>query len=329
MCKSLTNNNYLLFVVLIFYSSCIEHAVPEVEDAIKRASDMKENIIIIDIDKVSFEQMGDDKKFRENLVLLTDKIKSYKPSVIFFNGSFIKKLDNERNFANELNRGFRTISTFKVNTEGAEVNFTDEVKRKIGPIVRGYSRGLYNGIFKFNGIIFPSIEIIKKSKALCSYVPYVDKEEVKQFIFPYNQYGDYLFENCSTVIANEFLIPYGLLIGYDEFEERFMLKSLWENDIGPIKYINKKNYFTPNRLEIKFKAFRKVSAVDFLNSSNIVNIGSGYIFIVNMSETAYKTALGERMLESEILASEVYTFLDSISAPLTFENKVKRIIHYR
>lgn len=285
------------------------------DDQISAIVSSKEHIIIIDIDKESDEYIGYGKKFRKSSIRIAAKVRSYKPSVIYFNNSFLGEQGGEKNFAEELNKDFPTISAFEVNTSYAKINFSENVKYMIGSTIPIHIGNVDNTEKFFTGVAFPDIEIIKKSKAICSYVLSPNENEEIAFINPYNQYSEYLFENCPLTIANVFLSKYNLNIKYIRSSEvggHFFLFSDKSNHNSPLMHLNDINVSGHHRLPIKFKSFRKIGAKLFLESNDI-RIAPGYIFIINTSSVLFKTANGQIVSGSEILASELYTLLDSVS----------------
>lgn len=302
----------LVILLLVNSHSCKKTEIKELEGSIKAANELKEKILIIDVDEKTHKYMGKDNKFRKGLIELADKIKIYNPSIIFYNISFIKNLGGEAAFAKEINRGEPIISRFDINNDKKEKNFTSEIKETLPDIVKGYTKGDYDHSFTFTGINFPSIEIVKRSRALCSYVVFSYEENENDIVTPFNQYGNFLFESCPVTIANKLLSPIGLLILFNKREGKFFLHSLWDKSFGFVKFLGESDDSKPFRLHIKYKDFKKINGIEFLEKENM-DIPKGFIFIVNVSDGKYKTSEGKDRLETEILASELYTLLDAVS----------------
>ncbi|EMO64555.1 CHASE2 domain protein [Leptospira borgpetersenii serovar Pomona str. 200901868] len=210
---------YILLCISII--SCNYYTDTKLEEV----SNQKEKIVLIDIDAESDKYMGERKKFRDNLIRLVNKIRSLRPSVIYLNNSFIDSKGGEEAFAAELNRNIATISAFELNDSGREVNFTKEIKDQIGKTIKGRFYGKIDN-YGFTGINFPSIEIIKKSKAICSSKYYINDSNEVEFVYSLNRYKNYEFENCPFTVANEYLISYGLKIALDKIEGKIALYSM-------------------------------------------------------------------------------------------------------
>ncbi len=299
---------YYLFLIfcLCFYGSCYD---AKLELSLREISERKDRIFIIDIDDESDLYMGKRKKFRDSLIKMVDKIKKLQPSVIYLNNSFINSSGGEKEFAEKLNHTIATISTFELNSDDQEINFTEKVWNSIGTIIKGRYNKFHNQYYRFSGVNFPSFEIIRRSKAICASRSYTNKKGEIEIIYPFHEYGQYLFENCPVTIANEFIGSYKMKIDYDEIEGRFALYSTKDQRL--IKYLNHEMQGGYEVVPIEFKTFRRFSGKAFLE--NEIQIDPGYIFIINTLDKSFKVPLNREISNSEVLASMVYTLLDLVS----------------
>ncbi len=308
--KNIMKYSYILLLLFIF---CKKNSNLEDNQFFEEISVRKQNIFIIDIGDDDYSYMGGRLRFRENLIKMVDRIKKLKPSVIYINNSFLifDKRD-EKLFSEKLNRGLATISTFDLNGSEKEENFTDEVKGQIGKIIKGKFNDYDGEYYGFNGISFPPIEIINKSKAICSSKYYLNEKNQVEFIYPYNRYENYLFENCPFTVVNEFLNLYQLKVALDENEGRIALYMRKNGRMKKIKYLKNETKNEHNVMTIKFSKFRKLSGKEFLENDGI-RVDPGYIFIVNPLDISFKVSGDKSAPNSEVFASMVYTLLDLVS----------------
>ncbi|TGK34699.1 hypothetical protein EHQ13_01025 [Leptospira gomenensis] len=296
---------YILLGISIV--SCNYYIDPKLEEI----SNQKEKIVLVDIDAESDEYMGERKKFRDSLIKMVDKIKKLRPSVIYLNNSFINSSGGEKEFATELNRNMATISAFELNDSGEEINFTEDIKNQIGKTIKGRFYGRADN-YGFTGINFPSIEIVKKSKAICSSKYYINDSNEVEFVYSLNRYKNYEFENCPFTVVNEYLISYGLKIALDKIEGKVALYSINNGKIKKIKNLNQIFEKKYNAIPIKFKTFRKFTGKEILEKEEI-KIDLGYIYIINTLDIPVKVKYNRMISNSEVFGSMVYTLLDSIT----------------
>lgn len=310
----------LSYVEIFLFFNCIRQH-PSVAQAVLKGSDRKNSIILIDMSSDDFEKM-DPEKFRMAILKVTAKIQNFHPALIHLNNAFSGGMKGDKEFAEDLNSDFPTISAFELSEEEVEKNVPRDLKLRI---LRGNIPGTdifrSNQIFQYKGIKFPYYEMVNSSRALCSYIMEANEKDEIELIHYYNRYKDHLFTNCPVVLANEVLKEYKLQITYDHFEGRFILFSYMSDQPGPIKYIDENSFLEDHKLPIEFKEFPEYDGMKFLDSDDL-KIPAGSIFIINTTNQKFKTTAHKELTGTQILASEVYTLLDSISKPLTFRNKV-------
>ncbi|EQA37235.1 hypothetical protein LEP1GSC047_3753 [Leptospira inadai serovar Lyme str. 10] len=302
------------FIVFISIFFVCKNSFSDIEERLKLIELQKENISIIEIENNRDFKKGDSRK---NLVILSEKIKRYKPSVIFFNMAFVLKMGNEAEFAKELNREIRTISLIDLNSSDRELGLSPEAERWIGKAIKGTINDSYFvHSWDFTGISIPPVDMILRSKYLCSYISYLNLDNIKETLYPYNRYGKYLFENCSITIANELIADTGFRIQFDLSNFKFGLYSSWIDYFGLVRYFATRGD-EEGGIPIRYKDFKTYSFSDFIRT-NDKSINPGGVIIVNGENRLLKTPGNQDRSEGSIIASEVYTLLYEASRPLSF-----------
>lgn len=309
------------FIIAICF--CCSDLPSELNNAFSSVNNMKDKILIVNIADDSVFYAGGDNAFRNNLIRLVDKLKKNNPSVIFLNMSFLKKTTEEKFFVETLNKDLQTISTFIIDTSGIELNLTSSMRHWIGGSIPAQKKGSYEDAYTFTGVKFPSIEMIKGSKKICSYKFFLNNDNVIEYIHPFNQYQEYLFESCALTISNEILNNYGLNIKYNKQSDLFVLDSQWANYFGFVRYLEPDGHFR-GWLPIEFNKFKELDASTILSDNFSVDEGS--VLIINVNHEIFLTESGRKLNVSQILASEVYTILDRSSRKLTFYENFIRLI---
>lgn len=306
---------FKIFIFILQFLFCIKCNSPnssQVEEKLKSISAYKQRIVIIDIDQNSDQYFGKGIKFRENIIHLTNRIRKSKPSVIFFNNEFTSQFDMGEDFAKKLNQDIPTISAFQLNLSGQASNFTKEARQLIGLKIAGEYAANYEEPFKFTGMILPSIEMIRQSKMICSYVLSSNAERFVEYINPINQFDEILFENCPLTIANAILAHYQLQIIFDwRKTNHFFVSLINDKTYTRIKRITDARFCNSGSLPIQFRKFRTISAKDFMEEDIAIPIDS--ILIINTMNNFFKSPSGMTVSASEVLASELYTLLDLVS----------------
>ncbi|XDD53004.1 hypothetical protein AB3N62_10970 [Leptospira sp. WS4.C2] len=300
-------------IILLF---CISFSCSEItheqQGKLKKVAAQKENITVIEMQYFVKKSQQDYENFRKNVIQIKNSISLYNPAVVFFQLNFKKDFGEGQKFARVLNEPTPTISILLLATERHSENLEDYMDENFPHTIKWKIKNEVSAeYFKYNGLQFPFPDIIKNSKAICACMFYENLKGEIVGIYPYHEYKNFLFEDCSTTITNEFLSQYDFKIEYDEKNEKYALYSSTATEHKLLKYINvterKMDNFTP-MINKQFKTFNESDLLE-----NKLRIEPGGIFIVNSNIKIFRTSDKKSFTGGQVMAAQVYTLLDSLS----------------
>lgn len=305
-----------LITLIILILFCFEKKDNSLEDRLKEVSRRKSKIISIVLDSKTEQRLLKENYFRGTMFRLSDRIKKYKPLLIYFDQITLEKSPLIDNDETKFNRDLPIISPFLFHSNN-NMKISDEIKSLIGSKIKGQPVPKGFEFSPLTGVQFPYIEFIQKSKAICVYGSSISAGGDYGSSF-YFQYEDYIFENCPITIANEFLSKYNLKLEFDWSTETPALYEIENGKSKLIKHIVSPEVFGVHyEIPFQFREFRSIDLNDFLEKD--FDIEPGMIFIVSNSINEFQAANGEKKYPYQILPSEVYNLLDLVSQPLEKE----------
>jgi hypothetical protein len=305
---------FITLTLMILF--CHEKKALSLDDKLMEIAIRKNKIISIVLDMKGEKKLVKENIFRGTMLRLSEKIKEYKPALIYLDQTTLEKSPFLDDYEKKFNRDLPVISTFTFQTKRND-RISEEMKTLIGPKIKGQSVPKGFEFSPLTGIEFPYIEFIQKSKAICvSGIP--DKPKGDYGFSFYFQYENYIFENCPITIANEFLSKYNLKLEFDWSSETPALYEVENGKLKLIKHIVSPEVFGVHyEIPFQFREFRTIDLNEFLEKD--FEIEPGMIFIVSNSINEFQAANGEKKYPYQILPSEVYNLLDIVSQPLEKE----------
>lgn len=302
-------NKIILLFCIGFSCSDINH---EQQAKLKKIEAQKENITVIEMKYFAKKSKQDYENFRKDLIKIKNSIFLHNPSVVFFQLNFRKDFGEGEKFAKELNEPTPTISILLLKTERSTENLDNYEDENFPHTIKGKIKNTDSAdYFKYNGLLFPFPDMIKKSKAICACMFYENLNGEIEGIYPYHEYNNFLFEDCSTTIANEFLTQYDFKIEFNENKEKYALYSITTPEPLFLKYINIIEKKSDKFIPMINKQFRTFNESDLLK--NNLRIEPGGIFIVNSSIGTFRTKNKQIFTGGQVIAAHVYTLLDKLS----------------
>ncbi len=300
-----------LFQIFISITSC-EVTDTATQKRILDSAKLKDEIIIIEVDKDRKEFKDNGFLFRMKLLTLLRQLSLSKPSAIYLSFTWSRNMKGESKFAEELKK-FEVISSVSLNEGVNSTTLDPQAIQLLGNKIKGkYSKNIYR-YFEFSSIETPSVELMKAHRALCVNRHYSNQTGI-DIIYPYHYFNYFLFEDCSITITNEILSRNSLNLQIESSDdgEKFYLHDTAGGNykrIKELKYVETPGGFiyTP----INFKPISVFNDGQILNKKNW-NFESSIIIICDKAfEASYK--FDYKYTSSEILANKISTLLRLIS----------------